>query len=62
MGKKYAKVTANVVETRRTRVAGADKHPGWHALRRIAARITTPLLPDDYRQLAHPLGSAREYR
>jgi stearoyl-CoA 9-desaturase NADPH oxidoreductase len=62
MSKKYAPVTANVVATTRSTVAGADKHPGWHALRRIAARITTPLLPDDYLHLANPLWSARELR
>lgn len=43
-------------------VAGADRHPGWHALRKLAARITTPLLPDDYLHLANPLWSARELR
>jgi ferredoxin-NADP reductase len=31
-------------------------------LRRIATRITTPLLPDDYLHLANPLWSARELR
>ena len=62
MGKKYAPVTANVVETKRPTVAGADRHPGWHALRKLAARITTPLLPDDYLHLANPLWSARELR
>ncbi|CAM2809980.1 stearoyl-CoA 9-desaturase [Mycobacterium intermedium] len=62
MSKKFASVTANVVETTRPTVAGADKHPGWHALRKIAARITTPLLPDDYLHLANPLWSARELR
>jgi stearoyl-CoA 9-desaturase NADPH oxidoreductase len=62
MSKKYAPVTANVVETTRPIVAGADRHPGWHALRKLAARITTPLLPDDYLHLANPLWSARELR
>ncbi len=62
MSKKYAPVTANVVETSRPTVAGADRHPGWHTLRRLAARITTPLLPDDYLHLANPLWSARELR
>ena len=46
----------------RPAVAGADRHPGWNALRTIAARITTPLLPDDYLHLANPLWSARELR
>jgi stearoyl-CoA 9-desaturase NADPH oxidoreductase len=62
MGKQYASITADVVETKRPTIAGADRHPGWHALRRIAARITTPLLPDDYLHLANPLWSARELR
>lgn len=62
MGKKYAPVTAKVGDTKRPTVAGADRHPGWHALRKIAARITTPLLPDDYLHLANPLWSARELR
>jgi stearoyl-CoA 9-desaturase NADPH oxidoreductase len=62
MGKKYAPITGNVVDTQRPTVAGADRHPGWHALRKIAARITTPLLPDDYLRLANPLWSARELR
>lgn len=62
MSKKFAAVTANVVDTTRPTIAGADKHPGWHALRKIAARITTPLLPDDYLHLANPLWSARELR
>jgi ferredoxin-NADP reductase len=62
MSNKQASITANVVATKRPAVAGADKHPGWHALRKIAARITTPLLPDDYLHLANPLWSARELR
>ena len=62
MAKNNIKVTANVVDTAQATVAGADKHPGWHAVRKVAARITTPLLPDDYLQLANPLWSARELR
>ncbi len=62
MGKKYASITGNVVDTKRPTIAGAERHPGWHALRKIAARITTPLLPDDYLHLANPLWSARELR
>ncbi|MGB8388678.1 ferredoxin reductase [Mycobacterium sp.] len=62
MSKKSTPITANVVDTKRPVVAGADRHPGWHALRKIAARITTPLLPDDYLSLANPLWSARELR
>lgn len=62
MGKKYAAITANVVDTKPPTVVGADRHPGWHAVRKLAARITTPLLPDDYLRLANPLWSARELR
>lgn len=62
MAKHEIKVAANVVETKRASVAGAKEHPGWHALRTIAGRITTPLLPDDYLKLANPLWSARELR
>jgi ferredoxin-NADP reductase len=62
MGKKFASITANLVDTKRPTVAGAERHPGWHTLRKLAARITTPLLPDDYLHLANPLWSARELR
>lgn len=62
MAKSKIKTGAKVVDTVRPTVAGADKHPGWHALRTLAARITTPLLPDDYLHLANPLWSARELR
>src|ERR1700709_758454 len=62
MAKNEIKIAANVVETKRAAVAGAKQHPGWHALRTIAGRITTPLLPDDYLKLANPLWSARELR
>ncbi|HEX7322760.1 MAG TPA: ferredoxin reductase [Mycobacterium sp.] len=62
MGKKQSRVTAAVADTRRPAIAGADRHPGWNALRRVAAGITTPLLPDDYLRLVNPLWSARELR
>ncbi len=62
MAKNNIKINANVVDTVRPTIAGADKRPGWHALRTIAERITTPLLPDDYLHLANPLWSARELR
>lgn len=62
LGRRNPSITGNVVETKRPVVAGADRHPGWHALRKIVARITTPLLPDDYSHLANPLWSARELR
>ena len=62
MAKNSIKISANIADTVRPAVAGADRHPGWHALRSIAARVTTPLLPDDYLKLANPLWSARELR
>ncbi len=61
MAKNHVKISANVVDTKRIGVVGV-KHPAWHALRTVAARITTPLLPDDYLKLANPLWSARELR
>ena len=62
MAKNNIKINAKVADTVRPTIAGADRHPGWHALRSLAARITTPLLPDDYLHLANPLWSARELR
>ncbi|MCW2560531.1 MAG: oxidoreductase [Mycobacterium sp.] len=62
LGKRNPSITGNVVDTKRPVVAGTDRHPGWHTLRKIASRITTPLLPDDYLHLANPLWSARELR
>jgi stearoyl-CoA 9-desaturase NADPH oxidoreductase len=62
MAKSHIKVSANVADTLRPRIAGAKESPGWHALRALAGRITTPLLPDDYLKLANPLWSARELR
>jgi stearoyl-CoA 9-desaturase NADPH oxidoreductase len=62
MAKNSIKVSAHVADSVRPKIAGAKEHPGWHALRTIAGRITTPLLPDDYLKLANPLWSARELR
>src|SRR3978361_851500 len=62
MAKNTVKNTAKVVDTIPSTLAGADRHPGWHPVRRIAARSPPPLLPDDYLQLANPLWSARELR
>lgn len=61
MAKHEIKISANVVDTIRSTPAGRQ-HPGWQALRSVAERITTPLLPDDYLKLANPLWSARELR
>ncbi|KWX67248.1 ferredoxin reductase [Mycobacterium sp. NAZ190054] len=62
MAKNTIKNTAKVADTVRPTVAGAKDRPGWHLLRTVAGRITTPLLPDDYLKLANPLWSARELR
>ena len=62
MAKNSIKIAANVADTIRPTVVGADARPGWNALRHIVSRITTPLLPDDYLKLANPLWSARELR
>jgi stearoyl-CoA 9-desaturase NADPH oxidoreductase len=63
MGSRIPKPTAVVVGTRPATVTGtAAKHPVSKALRALVGRITTPLLPDDYLQLANPLWSARELR
>ena len=62
MAKNNIKVSANVADTARAVRRRWEKHPAWHALRTVAARITTPLLPDDYLKLANPLWSARELR
>ncbi|WP_422748991.1 ferredoxin reductase [Mycobacterium sp. WMMD1722] len=60
MAKNSIKVSANVAETVRPKVVAG--HPALAALRSLAVRVTTPLLPDDYLQLANPLWSARELR
>ena len=59
--KRIKKPTAVVAETQRPRIVGPTQ-PAWQALRALFGRITTPLLPDDYLQLANPLWSARELR
>jgi ferredoxin-NADP reductase len=62
MSKKISRPTADLVETPRPTVVRTYRHPGRHVLRKLAERITTPLLPDDYLRLANPLWSAREMR
>ena len=61
MAKNEVKIAANVADTIRPEPT-VSSNPGWQALRTIAGRITTPLLPDDYLKLANPLWSARELR
>ncbi len=61
MAKNHVKVSANVADTVRPTVAKSG-NPGLRVLRTVVSRITTPLLPDDYLQLANPLWSARELR
>ncbi|GAY19025.1 ferredoxin reductase [Mycobacterium sp. shizuoka-1] len=62
MAKSQVKISANVVDTVRPTVAGEGRNPAVDAVRALFGRITTPLLPDDYLQLANPLWSAREMR
>jgi stearoyl-CoA 9-desaturase NADPH oxidoreductase len=62
MDGKRSQAATQGIDTRPITLAGVDTHPGWHALRSVARRITTPLLPDDYLRLANPLWSARELR
>jgi len=62
MAKNEIKISAQLADTIRPTPAGAERHPAWQALRSVAERITTPLLPDDYLKLANPLWSARELR
>ncbi|MGB3332879.1 MAG: ferredoxin reductase [Mycobacterium sp.] len=62
MSKKHSAIVAHIGDTKRPTAVGADRHPVWNAVRRIATQITTPLLPDDYLRLANPLWSARELR
>src|ERR1700709_995011 len=42
-----------------TRVSGTIP---WERVRRAGSKLTTPLLPDDYRRLLNPLWSSRELR
>ncbi len=62
MAKNEIKISAHLADTIRPNPGGGRQHPAWQALRSIAERITTPLLPDDYLKLANPLWSARELR
>jgi ferredoxin-NADP reductase len=62
MSKKISRPGAQVVATPLPTVRRTYRHPARHALRKLAERITTPLLPDDYLRLANPLWSAREMR
>ena len=39
-----------------------SKDRDWHRIRGVAARLTTPLHPDDYLSLINPLWTARELR
>jgi len=60
--KQQVKTAAQMSDTVRPTVAGAGKKPVLDALRALAGRVTTPLLPDDYLKLLNPLWSARELR
>jgi len=54
--------SAAVELRRRQRVGGRGLAPDADFLRSVAARMTTPLLPDDYLHLVNPLWTARELR
>ena len=43
-------------------VRGPIPRPHLTSLRQLVARLTTPLLPDDYLHMVNPLWSARELR
>ena len=65
MGAGAAVVGATVVETRRRLASGerfGDQIRPADLVRGAAARLTTPLLPDDYLRLLNPLWTAREIR
>ncbi|MCG5431601.1 ferredoxin reductase [Mycobacterium sp. MYCO198283] len=61
MSRKTSKPHGIVADTQAPSLPRA-KHPAVDALRRLAYRVTTPLLPDDYLHLVNPLWSARELR
>jgi len=60
MGSKLRGLAQWTVATGEGRRNGAD--PEGERMRGLAARATTPLLPDDYLKLLNPLWSARELR
>jgi ferredoxin-NADP reductase len=62
-GAAAAALGATALEVRR-RVADSDASPGSgiDLVRSVVARMTTPLLPDDYLHMINPLWSARELR
>ncbi len=62
MSKRISRPGAEIPATPIPTVLSTYRHPARHALRKLAERITTPLLPDDYLRLANPLWSARELR
>jgi ferredoxin-NADP reductase len=62
-GASIAALGATAVEVRR-RLADSDESVSLNVdlLRSVVARMTTPLLPDDYLNMINPLWSARELR
>lgn len=64
MGKKFTGTTVKEIRDWLERPAARVGERGgrFNMLRGAAARLTTPLLPDDYLHLANPLWSARELR
>ncbi|HEY2428804.1 MAG TPA: ferredoxin reductase, partial [Acidimicrobiales bacterium] len=63
VGAAAAVVGATAVEVRRRVAAGERKIvPDADLVRGVVARMTTPLLPDDYLRMINPLWTARELR
>jgi len=53
---------ATALEVKRRMAADASVTPSMELARAVVARMTTPLLPDDYLNMINPLWTARELR
>lgn len=45
-----------------TTARAAGQRQGWHRVRSVGSKLTTPLHPDDYLRLVNPLWTSRELR
>ena len=61
-GTALAVTGATALEVRRRVAAEASVAPSMDLARAVVARMTTPLLPDDYLNMVNPLWTARELR
>ena len=61
-GAAVAVTGATVLEIKRRVTAEGNVTPGMALARAVVARMTTPLLPDDYLNMINPLWTARELR